>query len=191
METRFRSIVTILILLVTINVFSQRRTIQKPHFDELHYLVCTCENKIAKSKLARNKFGEYQHNHAGVTCTLYEYEKCSKCGKTWIWHCMVSRPDDFTLKPADNKAKLLHKAVEDSCYTVEYFPVPSQGLCECTIKLKQCDQSLYCTVEGETGVYIVTKGHSETYLEKNGKKKKVFVTHEKPEGFTPVRGNNQ
>lgn len=189
METRLRTIAIIVLLFVMCSGFSQRMNIPKPHFDELHYLVCTCGNKIAKSKLAKNWKGEYQHIHAGVTCTLYEYEKCSKCGKIWIWHNRTPKPDDFTLKT--DEVEMLHKAVEDSCYTVEYFPVPSQGLCECTIKLKQCDQPLYCTVEGETGVYIVTKGHSETYLEKNGKKKKVFVTHEKPDGFTPVRGNNQ
>jgi len=103
---------------------------------------------------------------------------------------MPLRPDDydFTLKQANNKAKLLHNAVEDSCYTVEYFPVPSQGLCECTIKLKLCDNPLYCTVEGETGVYIVEKGSPATYCEKNGKKKKVLVTHKKPEGSMPAGG---
>lgn len=188
METTFRIIAMFLILLVASNGSAQRMQRPKPHFDETHYLVCICGNKISKSKLAKNNKGEFQHTHAGVTCTLYEYEKCSKCGKTWIWHCMISRPDDFTLKPADNKNNLLHKAVEDSCYTVDYFPVPSQGLCECTIKLKSCDRPLYCTVEGETRVYIVERGYPATYIEKNGKKKRILVTHKKPEGSVPIKG---
>ena len=186
METRLRTIVTIVLLFVMCAGFSQRKILPKPHFDEAHFLVCTCGNKIAKNKLAKNKFGKYQHTHAGVICTLYEYEKCSKCGKIWIWHYMPMRPDDFTEKPVSTKE--VHDAVKDSCYSVEYFPVPSQGLCECTIKLKWCDLPLYYTVEGEPGVYIVEKGHPETYCENTGKKKKIYVTHEKPEGTMPVRG---
>lgn len=186
METRLRTIVTIVLLFVMCAGFSQRMNRRKPHFDELHYLVCTCGNKLVKSKLAKNWKGEFQHIHAGVTCTLYEYEECEKCRKIWIWHCMPTRPDDFTEKKVE--IEMLHKAVEDSCYSVEYFPVPSQGLCECTIKLKLCDHPLYCTVEGETGIYIVEKGHPATYSENTGKKKKVYVTHEKPKATMPVRG---
>lgn len=187
METRLRTLITVVLLFVMCAGFSQRMNIPKPHFDEHHqYLICPCSNKLAKSKLAKDKFGKYQHTHAGVICTLYEYEKCSKCGKIWIWHNRTPKSDDFTLKT--DKIEKLHKAVEDSCYSVEYFPVPSQGLCECTIKLKLCDRPLYCTVEGETGIYIVEKGYPATYCENTGKEKKVYVTHEKPEGTLPVRG---
>ena len=188
MEKRLRTIVTIVLLFVMCAGFSQRINRPKPHFDELHYLVCTCGNKIAHNKLAKNKFGEFQHTHAGVTCTLYEYEKCTKCGKIWIWH-MGPKPDIFTEKKVE--IEILHEAVKDSCFSVDTFCVPSQGLCECTIKLKLCDRPLYCTVEGETGLYIVEKGYPITYSEKTGKKKKVYVTHEQPKGWIPVRGYNK
>lgn len=124
METRLRTVATIVVMFVTVNGFSQRKLEIKPHFDEAHYLVCTCGNKIAKSKLAKNWKGEFQHTHAGVTCTLYEYEKCSNCGKTWIWHCMNSRPDDFTEKKVsvNDKNKMLHKAVEEKILVTHKKP---------------------------------------------------------------------
>ena len=118
----------------------------------------------------------------------YEYEKCSKCGTIWIWHCNPPKPDRFTVKPNFDKTEnTTHEADSGSCYIVENFLIPSRNICECTIKLKSCDRPLYCKVEGETGVYVVRKGDSKNYLENDGKKKKVFVTHEKPRGGTRVR----
>ena len=192
METRLRTIATVLVLLVTVNGFSQGKQRTKPHFDEQHRLVCTCDNKLVKNKLVKEK---YKANAKPVDVyPKYEYEKCSKCGIIWIWHCRSSfneKRNYFTVKPVIDKEKVIHEPDSGFCYIVEYFPFPSREVCECTIKLKKCDQPLYCTVEGETDVYVVTKGQSRTYLERNGKKKEVFVTHKNPGGFTPVKGDHQ
>lgn len=192
METRLRIIATVLFLLVAVNGFSQGKQRSQPHFNKLHHLVCTCGNELIKNELIKEK---NKSNAKPVDVyPKYEYEKCSKCGIIWIWHCRSSfneKRNYFTVKPVIDKERVIHEADSGSCYIVEYFPFPSREVCECTIKLKQCDQPLYCTVEGETGVYVVTKGYPKTYLEKNGKKKKVFVTHKNPGGFTPERGNNQ
>lgn len=184
METRLRTIVTIMILLVTNNGYSQRGPRLQPHFDELRYLVCTCGNKLVKNELVKEKYNP-KAKPADIY-PKYVFEKCSRCGIIWIWHCRTPKPDYFTKKPVIDKDRLIHEADSDSCYIVEYFPFPSQEVCECTIKLKLCNQPLYCTVEGDTRVYVVTKGQSKTYIEKNGKKKKVFVTHKKPAGGTPM-----
>lgn len=186
METRLRTIVTIVFLFVMCAGFSQRKSRPQPHFDELHRLVCTCGNKLVTNKPAKNWKGEFQHSHGGVQCILYEYEKCSKCGKIWIWHCMPTRPKAEVFIEKIDESRKVHMAVKDSCYSVDSLCVPSQGLCECTIKLKWCDHPLYCTIEGESRVFIVEKGYPVTYTDNNGKKKKVLVTHKMPPTGTPV-----
>lgn len=188
MGTKLRIIVTIVVLFVMCAGFSQKKSRPQPHFDELHRLVCICGNKLVTSKPAKNWKGEFQHSHAGVQCILYEYEKCSKCGKIWIWHNMPKRPEAEVFKEKIDEARKVHKAVKDSCFSVDSLLVPSRGVCERTIKLKWCELPLYCTVEGETDPSIVEKGYPVTYSEKTGKKKKVYVTHEKPSGTPPVKG---
>ncbi len=191
MRTLFRIVFVIVILSVSGNGYSQGKQRIKPYFDELHRLVCPCGNRLVKNKLVKDQDRANMKEMVDIVAK-YEYEKCSKCGTIWIWHCNPPKPDRFTVKPDFSKIEnTTHEADSGSCYIVEYFPIPSRNICECTIKLKSCDRPLYCTVEGETGVRVVTKGHQESYLEKNGKRKKIFVTHENPGGFTPVRGESQ
>ncbi|MBQ7461266.1 MAG: hypothetical protein IJS63_03300 [Bacteroidaceae bacterium] len=165
---------------------------QKGHVKNGQFF-CSCGNAIVKF--------DYKPPHEklyNADCAIYISPECEKCGTAWKRYLFLSGPrtGQFEHKPIlsakkKNVGNKIHKAVKDSCYSVEYFEVPSRGVCECTIKLKLCDHPLYCTVEGETEVLLVERGHPVTYSEKDGKCKIVTATHKQPAGGTPIRRNSK
>ena len=174
-------------LLVGICVSTTGWTYQPPargHVNKLGQFVCTCGNIIVKF--------DYKPSHEklyNVDCAIYISPECEKCGTAWKRYLFLSGPrtgqSEYKIIPSAQKRNVgneIHEAVKDSCYSVETFCVPSMGICECTIKLKLCNHPLYCTVEGETEVFLVEKGCPATYREKDGKEKKIVATHKKPAG---------
>lgn len=165
---------------------------QKGHVKNGQFF-CSCGNAIVKF--------DYKppiQKHYNVDCAIYISPPCKKCGTAWkrlefLAGPRLGKPEYMAVmspkkKNVGNKS---HEAVKDSCYSVDYFDVPSRGICECTIKLKLCEHPLYCTVEGETEVFLVEKGCPATYCEKDGKEKKIVATHEKPADGTPIRRNSK
>lgn len=167
--------------------YSQPKNQAKPYYDEAHYLVCVCGNKIAATT-----GHSWCKNHKS-DCLITKYAPCSndKCGRVW-WnhHLIFLGKDEFQLIPKVVKKKEIshHIAKKDSCFTVDSIPERGTSRYRYIIKAKYCDKTMWCTLKNEPGaVRDIRKGKPTSYVATPGEKKVVTVSHVQPAAGTVVK----